>query len=632
MQSEDIFPAGDTSKINVYILPERNFEAMIGRSKVIQFGRIFSISIPARVGLAVKDMNTFFCSNQHLKPGGGGLGLALSKFTHTFMCIRPTPIETEALDTFNSPRATVLQHHAAVIRAALKKIGRSENFAISLYSDPSWSMHCGLGSTSAAALGLYHGVNSALGEPLTDNEIRLLLATNYVEECEQKGEVKYGFETTMTATGAHGGGIYVLSEHLSDGLPVLARNVSPRALAEVRVFVLSPQPNWSQTKTEDESIVLIEAALDDITCQIKKNEAFDRIIAMLNSGDNFDVQQLSNEVDELQRLGSKRVEILKRPEGVDVLRIMDTIRENMFDNWKTSVIGMSSVGPSIMVMCNPTSNDSNFDYLHESISKIALASNFQVAFDTTIALDGGMKIDRSATPILVSVQGPPGAGKSTFCKQLVESYTSADNFIVRHISAGSLMREYIALNDDDIARSFRQTMASGVVKDSNHNTSKLVCQKIVQIMSETMTATATATTASTNPSVPSVVLLLDGFPRSLEQKRDLTKLFGVEFHGYVSIQCSDIEARHQRTRSRQHNFPKGQSPSPPNTDNRIDPDVAHRDEFDETDLILADVSSDSFSAPICVVDNSAHQNSGYLADNLMDSTHTFLRNLLIEAE
>ena len=58
-------------------------------------------------------------------------------------------------------------------------------------------MHCGLGSASGAALGALHGLNLCFGEPFSKEEIRLMLACNYVEEsATHAGHVAYGYETT----------------------------------------------------------------------------------------------------------------------------------------------------------------------------------------------------------------------------------------------------------------------------------------------------------------------------------------------------------------------------------------------------------------------------------------------------
>jgi hypothetical protein len=179
-----------------------------------------------------------------------GIGVALEAFTSSTVIVRAVADESAAQDIFDSPRAHLLIHHLAVFRAALHKIGYNLPFSVSLHAKADeFPPHCGLGSTSSAVLGLYHGINESLDRPFSHDQLRLLLADNFVEECTLGSDkLSRGFETTMTATGTHGGGIYVLSEKRSEGLPVLARNCSETALGDIRVLILGPSTNFVPTE------------------------------------------------------------------------------------------------------------------------------------------------------------------------------------------------------------------------------------------------------------------------------------------------------------------------------------------------------------------------------------------------
>ena len=50
-----------------------------------------------------------------------------------------------------------------------------------------------------------------LSNPLNEEEIRLLLGYNYVEEDENPNLVKYGYETGMTGAAAVNGGMFIMS-------------------------------------------------------------------------------------------------------------------------------------------------------------------------------------------------------------------------------------------------------------------------------------------------------------------------------------------------------------------------------------------------------------------------------------
>jgi hypothetical protein len=95
-----------------------------------------------------------------------------------------------------------------------------------------------------------------------------------------------------------------------------------------------------------------------------KASIFDRLTAELNRGDDIDIRAIGKEVASLQKIGGKSVEILKRPEGAAILKLMEALHpprqcetvsspEAPFGGWEAVVVGMSSMGPSVCAMFAP---------------------------------------------------------------------------------------------------------------------------------------------------------------------------------------------------------------------------------------------------------------------------------------
>jgi len=543
-----------------------------------------------------------------------GLGIALSIYMDTLVWVRILKgnIEDEEypIDEFHSSRSVVLIHHMALLRAALSRKGLSSlRFSVGLYCKSSWPSHCGLGSTSSAVLGLYHGVNAALNNPFTDEELRLLLAFNYVEE-EGIDRVKKGFETSMTATGAHGGGIYVLSESTRDRIPVLARNNSEEVLSKLKVFVVTPLPDDTietfleneaekmmmkeKVDMKEEEDVLLEGAVSDgleEVCKLKK-EAFDRILENVGRGNDIDIDELGREVELLQSLGGKKVEIEKQKEGKRIVRFLDAmsaIRSQntcSSDGWKVSIAGMSSVGPAVCVICSPleaidegmklSPQSSEMNTIGNMIQSAAHAQRLVVSYDTGIGLNGGKQVMSfsSAAPLLVSVQGMPGAGKTTLCEQLVGLFADRKDVRVVHVPVGKLIKEFMANKsslpaDPYAVEVLKDIVTSGEVEDRHFITSKLVLQTLMEHLHKSQDCNTRC------------VFLLDGFPRSAQQARDIRNRFGLHMDMWL-ILSQENTVRHERIRQRRMQEKREQ-----------DPESEQRDCKDETDRIIAELPPDA---------------------------------------
>ncbi|HUM77960.1 MAG TPA: GHMP kinase, partial [Methanoculleus sp.] len=138
-----------------------------------------TVRAPARIHLAVLDMNRFAPD----RPGGGGIGFAISVYcTAEVEC-------TDSGTEIDYSREPILRHFTEVFRQV---VGYKGGFKIRA-RDHSYE-HVGLGSTSTILIAVANALNTAVGSPLTADNLRLLLGSNFVEETVA-GNVAFGFET-----------------------------------------------------------------------------------------------------------------------------------------------------------------------------------------------------------------------------------------------------------------------------------------------------------------------------------------------------------------------------------------------------------------------------------------------------
>ena len=128
----------------------------------------YFIKIPGRIGLSVKNMATFgkISDMGTGMVGGGGIGLAINDFTETLCLV--TPSSNNFVHVIGK-RSLIIQHMVEVFRCYLKKAGYTGCFVVRIIHADKFPSHCGLGSTSGAALGVLHGLNKCFGDIFTRN-------------------------------------------------------------------------------------------------------------------------------------------------------------------------------------------------------------------------------------------------------------------------------------------------------------------------------------------------------------------------------------------------------------------------------------------------------------------------------
>jgi adenylate kinase family enzyme/predicted sugar kinase len=498
-------------------------------------------SVPARIGLCVRNMATFGPG----KAGGGGIGFSVDVFSRTYCAVRLLPSGAEGQDVVVSAcgRERVLRHQLAVVRAALAavKCGPWEHvrFTAHIVHESDLPAHSGLGSTSGAALGALFGLNAALGSPLSGENLRQLLACNYVEEFGAS-EVCFGYESTMSATGALGGGVYVIHDTTME---VLARNCDAFRGCPVLIFL----PTSAAAAEVDEDTVLSEGSgLDSAAAEAaKKDRLFDEVLVPeLRRGKDCDHAAVTAAVRALQGSGGKRAEVRHQPHGPAILRFIDEIHARIPE---AVLVGMSSVGPAVALACRGNHDDA-------TLAEIARTGAMREVFRTTLNTSG-VSVATVPPPVLVAVVGPPFAGKTAVC----EAVATADS-TWRHFAAGAYLRRFVAdppPTQAAEAAEIRDIMLRGEVDDRGHVTTLVLAEELLRrIVREG----------------PMVRWLLDGFPRTALGLDLALDRFGLPISAVLHI-AADPLARKAREAVR----PK----------RAAEPGLQVRDELDATGELVA---------------------------------------------
>ena len=273
---------------------------------------------PGRIHLTVLDMNRFAPG----QPGGGGIGFAIDVFAE---------VEARCIEhgfEINYSRSSIISHFLSVFS---KTVGYTGGFSVTA-KDHNYK-HVGLGSTSTILTALSAAVNRALGDPLTPDELRILIGNNYIEETEE-GRVAFGFETGVGPAVSGKGGMAILG----DNLTLVYRNQFGEGK---NVYVVIPPSSISSAGEEEFSLLMNKArSLDYRDRELKAYIIMMDFIPALNKGD---LKKMGDLMWEMEFRGSKRAEI--EHHSFELYQYMHKLRKAGLE-----FIGMSSVGPSIAVI------------------------------------------------------------------------------------------------------------------------------------------------------------------------------------------------------------------------------------------------------------------------------------------
>jgi len=309
-------------------------------------GRVV-VKAPARIHLTVLDMNRFAPD----RPGGGGIGFAIQVYCTAEVECTDSGIEIDY------SREPILRHFVEVFR---RVTGYSGGFFVRA-RDHQYS-HVGLGSTSTILTAVANAMNHALGSPLTNDQLRYLIGSNFVEETVD-GQIAFGFETGVGPAVSTYGGMAVMGDELT-----LAYR---HPFAEGRpVYIAIPPSDVSSAGEKEFSLLMNKARnLDYRDRELKSYLILMDLIPALERGD---ITRAGDVIWEIEFRGSKRAEV--EHHGFDIYRYMAMLRDAGFE-----FVGMSSVGPSIAII---TDRD------EREVEEVLAGLGLTIAFATRVDNEG----------------------------------------------------------------------------------------------------------------------------------------------------------------------------------------------------------------------------------------------------
>lgn len=288
------------------------------RDKVSPCKGPVTVRVPARIHSSVLDMNRF--APDH--PGGGGIGYAIQIYGEATVQCTPSDVK------IHYSRIPMLRHLVAVIKEVT---GYSGGFIIDVVDHE--RKHVGLGSTGTVLIAVAQAINTALGTPLTKEQVRLLVGHNYVEETAS-GDVVSGFETGVGPAAVTYGGMAVMGDELT---LVCQHSFA----ADKNVFIIIPQME-ADAAGESEFNVLMNRARS-LDYRDRELKAYLIMMDLIPALVKDDLRRIGDVIWEIEFRGSKRAEV--EHNSFEIYQYMAKIREAGFE-----FVGMSSVGPSISVI------------------------------------------------------------------------------------------------------------------------------------------------------------------------------------------------------------------------------------------------------------------------------------------
>lgn len=301
------------------------------------------IRAPGRIHLTVLDMNRFAPG----QPGGGGIGFAIQVYAEVEVSCVPQGYHV----TYARP--AIIHHFLDVYSHT---VGYTGGFRV-IAQDHEYK-HVGLGSTSTILTALAAAVNRSLGDPLTTDQLRILIGNNYVEETDE-GLIAYGFETGVGPAVTSYGGMAVMG----DSLTVVYQHQFAQGK---HVHIVIPPSSISSAGEEEFSLLMNKARTLDY--RDREQKAYCVMMDFIPALHSNNLSKMGDVMWEIEFRGSKRAEI--EHHSFELYQYMHRLRKAGLE-----FVGMSSVGPSIAVITSGTAED---------LSRILRPINLEIAISTAV--------------------------------------------------------------------------------------------------------------------------------------------------------------------------------------------------------------------------------------------------------
>ncbi len=283
------------------------------------------VRAPGRIHLTVLDMNRFAPGH----PGGGGIGFAISVYAEAEVRCIPSGYE------IRYSRSAIVEHF---LRIFSETVGYMGGFSVTA-TDHDYK-HVGLGSTSTIMIALAMAVNRCLGDPLTTDQLRMLIGHNYVEEMEG-GMIAYGFETGVGPAVSCHGGMAIMGDDLS---VIYQQPFGER----YHVHIVIPPSGISSAGEEEFSLLMTKARTLDY--RDREQKAYCVLMDFIPALQQKNIRRMGDIMWEIEFRGSKRAEV--EHHSFELYQYMHRLRKADLE-----FVGMSSVGPSIAVITEKSADE-----------------------------------------------------------------------------------------------------------------------------------------------------------------------------------------------------------------------------------------------------------------------------------
>jgi len=287
-----------------------------------------SVKFPGRIHITPIDCNRFDFG----KPGGGGMGFAVE--LNNELHIKLSKRDTVVSEAIYQP---LLNHYLALLKRLFMFDGGLE---VKSQISNLMRQHFGLGSSVAIATACMQGINALFGSPLSHEDIRQLIATNFVEVCE--GRLARGLETGVGTYVILNGGFAIIADEI---VPLYSNNI----LNGVPVILVSPAIQRPETD-KPESLDMLQRSLL-LDSSYRYTRIYRIVMDIVPALNRHDLKAVGDVVWDFQFSGTHQSMIQAYQDGgIEIIRTMTLLRRA-----GGMIVGMSSVGPAIYAICeDPT--------------------------------------------------------------------------------------------------------------------------------------------------------------------------------------------------------------------------------------------------------------------------------------
>lgn len=286
--------------------------------------RFTTVRFPGRIHVTPIDCNRFDFG----KPGGGGMGFAIDM--DNTLLIKVAQSDAVISQSVHKP---LLQHYVTLLKHIFMFDGYLE---IECRVSDAMRQHSGLGSSISVATACAQGVNALFGYPLSKDQIRRIIADNFVEVCEEK--LSRGLETGVGSFVVLEGGFAVIAD---DIVPLYHSDVM-NGLPVILIYPASERPGADKPESMD---MLNRTFLLDSSYRYTR--AYRMIMDIVPALARRDFRAVGRVVWDYQFSGTHQSMIQSYYDGgIEIIKTMTILYKA-----GASIVGMSSVGPTIYAVC-----------------------------------------------------------------------------------------------------------------------------------------------------------------------------------------------------------------------------------------------------------------------------------------